>query len=147
MKVEKLCIFYASKYHLSLILLEYLKKEENKKYTVNTYLEEEIEDEINILKEKYKINIYSQNEIDFKKTKDIEKDKKELSNNMIFIIEGKNSYIKEVNEYLRNAFRKNEYDNIKLVYCFNFQSENNIMKNNLIKYDKILYTTGEKVID
>ena len=34
MKVEKLCNFYASKYHLSMIILEYLKEKSVKKSKV-----------------------------------------------------------------------------------------------------------------
>ena len=37
MKEERLCVFYSSNYHLSLILLEYLKNEENKKYNTITF--------------------------------------------------------------------------------------------------------------
>ena len=59
--MEKSCIFYASKYHLTLIILEYLKNKNTEKYTVNTFLENEIENEVKILKEKYKIKTYSAN--------------------------------------------------------------------------------------
>ena len=53
MKEERLCVFYSSNYHLSLILLEYLKNEENKKYNTITFLENGIDDEIKILRERY----------------------------------------------------------------------------------------------
>ena len=142
-----MCIFYASKYHLSVVLLEYLKNKNTKKYTVNTFLENEIKDEINILKQKYKINIYSANEINFENTIDIKNKKIDASENMIFIIEGNYSYIKEANKYLKEKIENYEYENVKIINCFSFEDQKNFMEKILLENDKILYTTGEKVID
>ena len=137
MKVENLCIFYASKYHLSVVLLEYLKNKNTKKYTVNTFLENEIKDEINILKQKYKINIYSANEINFENTIDIKNKKIDASENMIFIIEGNYSYIKEANKYLKEKIENYEYENVKIINCFSFEDQKNFMEKILLENDKI----------
>ena len=145
MKVEKLCNFYASKYHLSMIILEYLKEKSVKKSKVITFLQEELEDEINALTEKYNYDINSINDINFKITKDIYGKDFEQTKNMVFIVQGDLEYIKEANEYIYNSLEKGT--NIKIVNCYNFSKQKQCMKEIIEKSDKILFTTGEKVID
>ena len=145
MKVEKLCNFYASKYHLSIILLEYLKEKKSKKYSVITFLQDEIEDELNVLRDKYKYDIDLTKDVDFKSTKDIYKKEIDSSKNIIFIVEGNLNYIKEANEYINSFLEKNS--NAKIVNCYNFSHQKQYMRDIIAKSDKILFTTGEKVID
>ena len=145
MKVEKLCNFYASKYHLSIILLEYLKEKKTKKYNVISFLQEELEDEINVLVQKYKYDEELIKDIDFKVTKDIyRKELKELKNT-IFIVQGNLQYIKEVNEYILDSLENNMH--IKIINCYNFSHQKLYMRDIIAKSDKILFTTGEKIID
>ena len=66
---------------------------------------------------------------------------------MIFIIEGNYSYIKEANKYLKEKIENYEYENVKIINCFSFEDQKNFMEKILLENDKILYTTGEKVID
>ena len=145
MKVEKLCNFYASKYHLSIILLEYLKEKKSKKYNVITFLQDEIEDELNVLRDKYKYDIDLTKDVDFKSTKDIYKKEIDSSKNIIFIVEGNLNYINEANEYIESCLEKNS--NAKIVNCYNFSHQKQYMRDIIAKSDKILFTTGEKVID
>ena len=119
MKIERLCNFYASKYHLSMILLEYLK--ENKKMKVTTFFQDEIEDEIQILINKYKYNIYNIEEIDFKITKNIYDKEINLEKNNIFIVEGDLNYINDANEYILNNLKK--MTNAKIINCYNFSHQ------------------------
>ena len=132
MKVEKLCNFYASKYHLSIILLEYLKEKNAKKSKVTTFMQDEIEDDL--IKD-----------INFKVTKDILKKEINLAKNNIFIVQGNLDYIKEANEYILENLQKNT--NAKIINCYNFAYQKLYMKDIISKSDKILFTTGEKVID
>ncbi len=143
MKIERLCNFYASKYHLSMILLEYLK--ENKKMKVTTFFQDEIEDEIQILINKYKYNIYNIEEIDFKITKNIYDKEINLEKNNIFIVEGDLNYINDANEYILNNLKK--MTNAKIINCYNFSHQKLYMKEIINKNDKILFTSGEKIID
>ncbi len=145
MKVEKLCNFYASKYHLSIILLEYLKEKKSKKYSVVTFLQDEIEDELNVLRNKYKYDINLTKDVDFKATKDIYRKEIDSSKNTIFIVEGNLNYINEANEYIDSFLEKNS--NAKIVNCYNFSHQKQFMRDIIAKSDKILFTTGEKVID
>ena len=143
--MEKSCIFYASKYHLSLILLEYLKDSDTKKYTVSTFFENEIKDEINLLSSKYKIEI--PNEINFDNTKEIAKQKIKPNENMIFIIEGEKNYMKEANEYIKKTINKQNFNSVKIVNCFNYEQQRENIESILEENDKILFTSGAKTID
>ena len=145
MKIEKICNFYASKYHLSIMLLEYLKERNLKKFKVETFLQNEIEDEINVLTEKYNYNIEETKQINFKTTKNIYDKEIDKSKNIIFIVEGNLNYIQKANEYIQNSIKENA--NIKIINCFNFSHQKLYMKEIISKSDKILYTTGEKIID
>ena len=145
MKVEKLCNFYASKYHLSIVLLEYFKWKNSKKYKVITFLQDELEDEVNILIKKYKYNIDETKDINFKNTKDIYGKDFKKSKNMIFIVEGNMDYISSANEFILDTLEKNS--NVKIINCYNFAKQKNFMPDIIKESDKILYTTGEKIID
>ncbi len=147
MEIENLCNFYASKYHLSIILLEYLNSKNTKKSTVITFLQNGIEEEINILKEKYKFNINSANEANFEDTKVIKNKKIEKSKDIIFIIDGDVKYMKEANSYIKKEISKLNIRTIKIINCFDFEKQQIFMEEILNCNDKILYTTGEKVID
>ena len=145
MKVERLCNFYTSKYHLSMILLEYLKEENNKKMKVITFFQDELEKEINILVDKYKYNINNIEEIDFKITKNIYEKEIELAKNNLFIVEGDLNYINDANEYILDNLKK--MTNTKIINCYNFSHQKLYMKEIINKNDKILFTSGEKIID
>ena len=145
MKVEKVCNFYASKYHLSIILLEYLKNKKIKKSKVITFLQNEIEDEINVLREKYKYDEDIINDIDFTITKDIYGKEINPSKNVIFIVEGNLNYMKEANDYILNTLERGT--NATVINCHNFNHQKSYMREIIAKNNKILYTTGEKIID
>lgn len=144
MKIESLCNFYASKYHLSMILLEYLKKNCTKKTQIVTFMQENIEKEMKDLNEKYKYNI-NLNKTNFQRINDIYEVEPEMSKNMIFIVEGSVSFMKEANEYIKDMAEKNS--KIKIINCYEFEKQKNLMKELINQNDKILYTTGEKIID
>ena len=145
MKIETLCNFYASKYHLSMILLEYLKDKKYNKAKIITFFQDEIEDEINILIDKYKYNINNIDNIDFNITKNVHNKEIEVEKNNIFIVQGELNYIKDANEYILENIKKNT--NAKIINCYNFSHQKLYMKEIINKSDKILFTSGEKIID
>mgnify|MGYP004461051801 FL=1 len=146
MKEERLCVFYSSNYHLSLILLEYLKNEENKKYNTITFLENGIDDEIRILKERYQNKFNNiDKKINFERNNNYECT--EIKENSLIIIGGKIEYIKKVNKYVNDKIIEKDINNIKIINCFDFEEQRKYMSEVLKENDKILYTTGEKVID
>ena len=145
--MNNLCILYASKYHLSLIILEYLKNKNTKKYTINTFLQNPIEDEINVLEQRYKLKYNAANEIDFKATQTINKKEIQKNKNMIFINEGNLKYIKEVNNYIKEKTKNELYEDVIIINCFDFYKETKSVDKIVNKHDKILYTSGIKIID
>lgn len=145
MKIENLCNFYASKYHLSIILLEYLKRKNMKKTKVVTFMQDNIEEEMNILNKKYKFNINLTKELNFKSAKDIYQKEVNVSKDMIFIVQGDLNYIGEANDYITEITE--DVANVRVVNCYNFEEQKKAMKRIIERSDKILFTTGEKVID
>ena len=145
MKVEKLCNFYASKYHLSMILLEYLKEKNQKNSNVYTFFQDEVEDEINVLINKYQYNIKNLKDIDFRVTKNIYNKELKIQKNNLFIVQGNLDYINETNNYILKNLSKNT--NAKIINCYNFMHQKLYMKDIIEKSDKILFTSGEKIID
>ena len=137
--MEKLCNFYGSKFHLSLILLEYIKRNNNE--NIVTYFEEGIDKEVGMICNKYS---YSIDENTFSKTKNIYENK--VKSNSTIIVEGSIKYINEIDQYIEAYIKKNNINNIKIINCFNYIKSKNISKI-LKKHDKILFTNEEKSVD
>ena len=68
MKIENICNFYASNYHLSVVLYEYLRK--NSRKEVVTFFESGIEEEIKMLEDKKDYHLKAQ--VNFNKNINIE---------------------------------------------------------------------------
>ena len=67
MKIENICNFYASKYHLSVVLYEYVRK--NNRKEIITFFEDGIEEEMKIIEKRAKHAI--KHKINFGSNKDI----------------------------------------------------------------------------
>lgn len=143
MKVENICNFYASKYHLSVVLFEYLRKNNKKK--VITFFEEGINEEIEVLENRKKQKI--KNEINFSSNNNIEETEIKEGRNIIFLLRGSDNYLRKANSYIKEELRTIKNSKAKIVNCYNFEQQRNFMKDIMKGSDKILYTTGEKIID
>lgn len=143
MKVENICNFYASKYHLSVVLFEYLRKNNKKK--VITFFEEGINEEIRVLENRTKQKI--KNEINFSSNNNIEETQINGSKNIIFLLRGSDNYLKRANSYIKEELRLMKNSKAKIINCYDFEQQRSFMKDIMKGSDKILYTTGEKVID
>lgn len=143
MKIENICNFYASKYHLSVVLYEYLRK--NNRKEIVTFFEDGINEEIKILEDKAKHNI--KNKINFNANKDIENTEIKENKNIIFILRGSNLYLKEANNYIKEELKYMKNVKAKIINCYDFEQQRDFMKEIIKGSDKILYTTGEKIID
>ena len=152
--IKKLCNFYVSDLHLSVMLLPYLNKQINEDVEITTIFEkleketiETILDKLNV-KNKEKIlninwfnsNIDTYDKIENTIEKDIKNNKK-----ITIIIGGNKSYILENNKkILKYLEEKNtNSENIKIINCFNVEEVGTNMKSIVKEYDGILHTSGE----
>lgn len=148
--IKKLCNFYVSDLHLSVMLLPYLSKQINKDVEITTIFEnldkENIEEVLEKLNVKNKEEILKINWIN-KKTKEnideiLEENIRNNKQNTI-IIGGNKNFILNNNNKIKNYLnKKGEYD-IKIIDCYNVSEVGKDMKSIIKQYDGILNTSGE----
>lgn len=130
-KKEKLCVLYASKIHLSIILLEHILK--NQKYEVITFLQNDLQKEINSI-----TNLTNK----YDKIKNIKIDNKieKNSENIMFIIGGDDDYIKQSNKKIEDILRKNDsIHSAQIIVCSSY-SNDKLIKEISKKHYSILQT-------
>ena len=143
MKIENICNFYASKYHLSVVLYEYVRK--NNRKEIITFFEDGIEEKMKIIEKRAKHAI--KHKINFGSNKDIENTLINENKNLIFILRGSNLYLKEANTYIKEELKTMKNVKAKIINCYDFEQQRTFMKEIIKGSDKILYTIGEKTID
>lgn len=143
MKIENICNFYASKYHLSVVLYEYLRK--NSRKEIITFFEDGINEEMKMVESRAERHI--KNKINFNANNDIQNTYINQSKNLVFILMGSNLYLKEANSYIKEELKFMKNVKAKIINCYDFDQQRNFMKDIIKGSDKILYTTGEKVIE
>ena len=143
MKVENICNFYASKYHLSVVLYEYLRK--NSRKEIITFFEDGIEEEMKIIEKRAEHAI--KHKVNFGSNKDIENTLINENKNLVFILRGSNLYLKEANAYIKEELKTMKNVKAKIINCYDFEQQRTFMKEIIKGSDKILYTIGEKTID
>lgn len=153
--VEKICSFYVNDWHLTVMLLPYIKKEVEKNSQIITFLEENLEE--NIFSLISRLNFEEEinkriKEINWKSNKvlkytDITKSIKKGKNTTTILISGKREYIERVNKSLEKYIKNNEKLNIKIINCYEVSGFNKNIKDVLNEHDKILNTAGEKNIE
>ena len=158
-KVEKLCSFYVSDWHLVTMLLPYINKQINEKSNIITILENDIEENIKILTKK--LNLKNEEQIlnlDWKKSNgfkysDIENKMKKLEKEdilKVIFINGSKNYIdvtnKNIEKFLNDNRGKYKEINMKIINCYEVSEFNFNIKEILNTHDKILNTSGEKEI-
>lgn len=154
-KIEKVCGFYVSDWHLVTMLLPYInsKIEENTK--IATILEDEMEEKIKTLLEK--LNLKNKEEIlninwkslKSKKYTDISKTlKKQIEQNTknIIIVNGSKEYIEKNNINIEKWIKNANVKKIKIINFFEVTEFNSNIMGILDSHNKILNTSGEKEI-
>lgn len=137
---NKKCLFYASDFHLEMILLPYMK-EKIDEYKFVIFTENDLENTINILLEKVNINDKYKNKIkkiNWKKEDKLEYIKKLIENKqkISIIINGNYDYIKDINEKLKNLIT----ENTEIIDCYYIEDENIDIKKLKSEYKNILNT-------
>lgn len=144
--IKRLCNFYVSDIHLSVILIPYISKEIDEDVEVTTIFEknnksefEKVIDKLNIKNKKKILNInwidkyiddYIENIINNKKKNTI-------------IIKGSKKFIFNTNNIIQekiNHNKSNDKSYLKVIDCYNVEEVKEEMKNIVIKYDGILNT-------
>lgn len=157
-KVEKICSFYVSDWHLVTMLLPYINKKIEEKSKVTTILEKDIESNIETLVEKLNLKKSEKIlEINWKKQEVKKYSKlaqllsKQIDNNAtenIILVNGTKEYIDKVNKNL-NKYISNLKENktkIKIINFYEVLEFNYNITEILDEHDKILNTSGEKEI-
>ncbi len=141
---ERMCSFYASEFHLEMIILPYINKEmeENKKIIIIT--EENLEDSIKVLvskinleeSRKRKILSLDWNNNYIEKIEDL---KSKNYNEICIIVNGTEKFIEDINYILEETKLK---DKINILNCYKIDDIKNHMQDIVLKHKKVLNTSG-----
>ena len=142
--IQKICCFYASDWHLAVMLLPYISNEINENKSIFMRCENNIENKMKVLIKKLAIknkdNIMN---IDWNE----QVAEENINNNeKIYIVSGSKEFISDTNKLIERYY-ENKKINIKIVNCYEVYNNNEfkriIAENN---YKIILNTKGENVI-
>ena len=115
--MQKLCCFYASDWHLTVMLLPYINKKLNENCKIYFKSEFNIDDKINILLNK--LQLRNSDKIRNINNRNIVEEDDELTEK-IFIFSGKDEFIKEKNNLVENFYR-NKNCKVKIINCYEFK--------------------------
>jgi hypothetical protein len=145
-KEEKICSFYASDFHLEMIILPYINKklEKNKKVIVVT--EENLTDSIKILISKVNLEESRKRKLlninwDNNYIEKIEKIKENIKSNqeMSIIINGKEEFVEKINNIISEEKTEKIID---IVDCYRIEDIKDHMQEIAAKHEKVLNTLG-----
>lgn len=152
--IEKVCNFYVSDWHMAVMILPYINQEINSGKKVATIFENTIKENIETLLEKLnlkneqeikKINWDSKPHLD---TEEIEKLLQGEKQEIVFIINGSESYIKKCDKKIETYYQEHAiHKKIKIVNCFEMTSIDGDISRVLEEHSKVLNTKGEKDIE
>ena len=133
-KIEKLCCFYVSDFHLEMILLPYINKKIEENIIIKT--ERDLKDTVEILVSKMNLNRENKEKILSLGWNGKENKKIEDKSNVIII--GNKKYIEDIN----NQIRQTNIKNVNIIDCYNFEDIKEDMDNIMNSYSQNLNTTG-----
>ena len=152
---KRMCSFYVSDIHLSTMILPYSSEKLEKGEILTTFLEKDIQKEMELLVSKTNIREKLKNTIknvNWKKTniikyKDIEKRLKQYNGKINILVAGTEKYIENISENIEKYLLNN--NNIKISQIDAYELGENKHKFNEIlkKYNYMLNTSGEYLVD
>ena len=143
--IQKLCCFYASDWHLTVMLLPYISSKIDEKSSIYMKCENNIQDKMKTLLNKLKIK-NEKNILNINWNGQVEEDNVCDEHEKIYIVSGENDFIKDTNETIEHYYA-NKNAKIKIINCYEITKENNL--NKIIEdngYKQILNTKGENDI-
>ena len=142
--IQKLCCFYASDWHLTVMLLPYINNKIEENSSIYMKCENNIEEKMEKLLDKLIIkNKELIKKINWNGT--VEED--DNDNEKIYIVSGTDEYIKTKNKLIEKYYT-NKDTKVKIINCYELtenQDLNKIIKRN--GYTQILNTKGENKIE
>lgn len=135
-KVEKICSFYASDFHLEMMLLPYINKGIDEKQKIKIVTEKNLENSMKILVSKVNLNDDKREEIlnlGWNKS-----EIGEINNSSNIILVGTQDFI----DNKHKEIMEKQFDNAKIIDCYNIEEVNGNMQNIINQHDKSLNTLG-----
>lgn len=133
-KIEKICCFYVSDFHLEMILVPYINAHINENIVIIT--ENDFNETVGILVSK--MNLKKENKEKILNLGWNGKKENDIKDKSIIIIIGNKKYIENKNDEIRE---RNNGD-ITIIDCYNFEDIKQNMDNIINDYSKNLNTTG-----
>ena len=153
--VKKICSFYDNDWHLTVMLLPYIKQEVENQKRIITFMEQNLEDNVTILLSK--LNLQEDIKKQIKAIKwnintnlkytEIEKTLKQGKGETTILVSGKKDYIEKVNKSLEKYGKNNKKQTIKIINCYEVSNFNKNIKEVLDSHNAILNTGGERPIE
>ena len=158
-ETKKACGFYVSNMHFATMILPYVNKNLKDGAVFHTFLEFNLEENINKVlqgiiseeEEKKEISKIRWTNVEDIKYSNIERELKKIkSSKNIILVCGREDYIDVINANIEKYFEKNEKKLanifIKIINCYEANNFNENIKEILDKHDKIINTSGEHEI-
>ena len=155
-RIEKLCSFYVSNWHLATMLLPYVNKKIDENIKIITLLENDIHENVKTLVEK--LNLKNEEKIlsilwentSSKKYNEIEKilnkQVKNKTENIIILVNGSMDFIEKNNCNIQKWSEKSNISKLKIINFFEVTDFNSNIVEILNNHDKVFNTSGEKEI-
>ena len=154
-KIEKLCSFYVSDWHLTTMILPYINSKIEENANIIPVLENNLEKNIKILveklnlKNKEKILSINWKNINSIKYENIEnKLNKEINKKTenIILVNGSKDYIEKNNYNIEKWLEKSFISSVKIINFFEVTDFNSNIVQILNNHDKVFNTSGEREI-
>lgn len=144
---EKICSFYASDYHLEMIMIPYINRKIEEKANVKIITEKKLFQTAKDVISKINLPENKKNEllkIDWNNNKIENVRKKEKNGEKVIFVIGSENYIEEKNyEICKNI---NDHQILKIVNCYSLEDAQKNMSQIVANHTKILNTLEEKEI-
>lgn len=145
-KIEKTCSFYASDYHLEMIMVPYINSKMDEQAHIEIITEKSLKDtvkdvikNVNLSKERkqkiLKLNWANNN------TKSLSRKNKTPNNEKIIFVVGSMEYIKNINQEIEE---KTTFAKTKIINCYSLEDAQQNATEIATKHTKILNTKMEK---
>ena len=150
--IEKTCSFYASDYHLEMIMIPYINKKIEEKSKVTILTERNLNDTVKDVISKINLSEVRKKEIlklNWKKSEIQNFEKEKNKEKTIFVI-GSMNYIKNANKEIEKIANKESKQNkfkTKVINCYSLEEAKLNATEITLEHTKVLNTKEEKEIE